>query len=99
LGVYRQPITADFNAPGVLWSAYPFARPKCHSRRLGTDYRKPITLGDYAPNLSPSLTRPLSRRAIMNTSTFKESILDQVAITAAIVVAALMTLSQIASLF
>jgi hypothetical protein len=35
----------------------------------------------------------------MNTSTFKESILDQVAITAAIVVAALMTLSQIASLF
>jgi hypothetical protein len=35
----------------------------------------------------------------MNNSTFNESILEQVAVTAALVVAALMTLSQLASFF
>jgi len=62
-----------------------------NSRHPGTACRKLTCAFGALTILAPSLTH---RRFFMSTSTFRESILDQVAITAVLIITALMTLNQ-----
>jgi hypothetical protein len=74
---------------------YPLPPLNCNSRHRTAVCRKHTRRNDSAPNLSPSLTH---RRDLMTTATFRTSVLDQVAVTAVLVVTALMTIYQIALL-
>jgi hypothetical protein len=71
---------------------HPLTLAESNSRRLETVRRKPSQYDDGIPNLLPSLTH---RRFHMNHSILRESILDQVAVTAALVITALLTMNQI----